>query len=230
MKYQYLLINFLTILFPLLLSFDKKVAFYKSWKYIWPGMAVTGLFFLAWDVLFTVKGVWRFNDHYIIGIKFFELPLEEILFFLTVPFACLFIYACLNRYVKWQVPEMASDIITNAIIVYALLNCCFNYHKLYTLVTFALALAALILVRYVFRAPWLSRFYLAYGVCLLPFYLVNGFLTSIPIVIYNNAQNLGNRIGTIPIEDHFYLLVLLLMNAAFFEYLSNKKIIESLSH
>ena len=94
MKYQYLLINFLTILFPLLLSFDKKVAFYKSWKYIWPGMAVTGLFFLAWDVLFTVKGVWRFNDHYIIGIKFFELPLEEVLFFLTVPFAaCLFMPA-----------------------------------------------------------------------------------------------------------------------------------------
>jgi lycopene cyclase domain-containing protein len=230
MKYEYLLINFLTILFPLALSFDKKVAFYKSWKYIWPGMTLTGLFFLVWDVFFTMQGVWSFNDDYIVGIKFFQLPLEEMLFFLTVPFACVFIYACLNRYVKWQMPDMAADIITNAIIVYATLNCGFNYNKLYTLVTFALSIAVLIVVRYIMRAPWLNRFYLAYAVCLIPFYLVNGFLTSIPIVLYNNAQNLHSRVATIPVEDHFYLLVLLLMNVAFFEFFKKKAVIESSGH
>ncbi|MBW4891784.1 lycopene cyclase domain-containing protein [Mucilaginibacter sp. HMF5004] len=225
MKYTYLLINFLTILFPLLLSFDKRVAFYKCWKFIWPGMAITGLFFLVWDVFFTMQGVWSFNDDYILGIKIFQLPLEEVLFFLTVPFACIFIYACLNRYVKWELPAAVADTITTAVIVYALLNCSFNYNKLYTFVTLALTFFALVLVRFVFKAPWLNRFYVAYAVCLLPFYLVNGYLTSIPIVMYNNAQNLHSRVATIPLEDHFYLLVLLLMNIAFFEYFKKRSLV-----
>jgi hypothetical protein len=29
---------------------------------------------------------------------------------------------------------------------------------------------------------------------------------------------MGLRVGTIPVEDHFYLMALLLMNIGFFEY------------
>lgn len=218
MKYAYLLINFLTILFPVLLSFDKRVQFYKSWKYIWPGMAITSLFFLVWDVLFTVKGVWTFNAEYILGITFFQLPVEEVLFFLTVPFACIFIYACMEYYVKWRLPDMISEIISSALVVLSILNVIFNYHKLYTLVTFGLLAALLIVVKYVYRLKWLNRFYVVYVVALIPFYVVNGVLTSVPIVLYNNAENLGTRVGTIPFEDHFYCMALLLMNIGFFEY------------
>ena len=222
MKYSYLLINFFTIVFPIALSFDKRVAFYKSWKFIWPGMAITGLFFLVWDVLFTVKGVWSFNPNYITGIAIFHLPIEEVLFFLTVPFACLFVYACLNRYVKWQLPTFATDFISTVIIVYGLLNCFFNYHKLYTLVTFALLTPLLIIIKFVYKLPWLTPFYRAFIVALVPFYIVNGILTSVPIVLYNNAQNLGIRIWTIPLEDHFYCMALLLMNVGFFEFFKDK--------
>jgi lycopene cyclase domain-containing protein len=68
-KYTYLIINLLTIFFPVVLSFDKRVAFAKSWRFIWPGMAITGLLFLFWDVLFTIHGVWSFNAQYIIGLN-----------------------------------------------------------------------------------------------------------------------------------------------------------------
>src|SRR6476660_1756512 len=100
MKSAYLLINFLTILFPVLLSFDKRVQFFKSWKYIVPGLFITGLVFLVWDYLFTVFDVWSFNPDYVTGLYILDLPIEEILFFITVPFACIFIYECLNYYVK----------------------------------------------------------------------------------------------------------------------------------
>jgi lycopene cyclase domain-containing protein len=222
-KYAYLLINFLTIIFPVLLSFDKRVAFYKSWKYIWPGMALTGLVFLFWDVLFTVKGVWSFNPAYIIGIKLFDLPLEEILFFLTVPFSCIFIYACLNYYVKWSLPQNVSKIISSLIIILCAAMLVAYYNRLYTAVNFGFLMLVLILLQYVFKAAWLNRFYMAYVVSLLPFYIINGILTSIPIVIYNNAENIGKRVGTIPIEDHFYSMALLLMNVGFFEYFKSKK-------
>ncbi len=223
MKYAYLLINFLTIIFPVLLSFDKRVAFHKSWKYIWPGMALTGLVFLFWDVLFTVKGVWSFNPDYIIGIKFFDLPLEEILFFLTVPFSCIFIYACLNYYVKWSLSQNVSKAISLLIIALCVAMLVVYYNRLYTAVNFGFLMFVLILLQYVFKSTWLNRFYMAYVVSLLPFYIVNGILTAVPIVMYNNAENIGKRVGTIPIEDHFYSMALLLMNIGFFEYFKNKK-------
>jgi lycopene cyclase domain-containing protein len=224
-KYTYLLINFLTIVFPVALSFDKRVAFYKSWKYIWPGMAITGLFFLVWDVLFTVKGVWSFNPKYILGITIYQLPLEEVLFFLTVPFACIFIYACLNHYFKYMLNDMVSEVISSALIVLSILVLIFHSQKLYPLVTFGLLLVLVVLFEYALRRRWLNRFYIMYIVALIPFYLVNGALTSIPVVLYSKTQTIGNRVWTIPFEDHFYLMALLLMNIGFFEYFKSRKAI-----
>ncbi len=217
-KYSYLLINFLSVIFPILLSFDGRVRFYKSWKYIWPGLLITGLLFLVWDIFFTVKGVWSFNPNYILGITLFNLPLEEILFFLTIPFSCIFIYACLNYYVKWQIPNRIIRIINNFLIAVSVAILLFFYNRLYTLINFGTLLLLLLFLVYVLKVKWLNRFYLAYFVSLIPFYIVNGILTSIPIVSYNNTENLAVRLGTIPVEDHFYLMSLLLMNIAFFEY------------
>ncbi|MDN5288178.1 MAG: lycopene cyclase protein [Mucilaginibacter sp.] len=221
-KYIYLLINVLTVFFPVVLSFDKKVHFYKSWKLIWPGMGITGLFFLYWDVLFTIKGVWSFNPHYITGLTFFGLPVEEVLFFLTVPFACIFIYACLNYYIKWQMDNRLTRIISNLVIMLCMLGLIFYYNRLYSAITFGLLLVIMLLLQYGFKVGWLTRYYVAYLVALIPFYIVNGVLTSIPIVLYNNQENMGKRVGTIPVEDHFYLMALLLMNIGFFEYFKTK--------
>jgi lycopene cyclase domain-containing protein len=217
-KYAYLLINFLSVVFPLLLSFDKRVRFYKSWKFIWPGLLITGMLFLAWDIFFTVKGVWSFNPNYILGITFFKLPLEEILFFLTIPFSCIFIYECLNYYVKWQIPDRIIQIITTLLLIVSVIILVFFYDRLYTLINFGTLFLLLLLLVYLLKVKWLNRFFLAYLVSLIPFYIVNGILTSVPIVSYNNAENLAFRVGTIPVEDHFYLMSLLLMNVAFFEY------------
>ena len=218
MRFTYLLINFFTILFPLALSFDKKVQFYKKWKFIWPGLLITGLVFLFWDVLFTVDGVWSFNTKYITGITILQLPIEEIFFFLTVPFACIFIYACLNYYIKWEMDMRLTRIVSNLIIISSILILIFYHHRLYTRVTFTLLAFLVILFQFIYKVRWLNRFYISFLVVLIPFYTINGILTAWPVVIYNNSQNLGLRLGTIPIEDHFYCMALLLMNIGFFEY------------
>ena len=224
MKFTYLLINFFTILFPLALSFDKKVQFYKKWKFIWPGLLITGLVFLFWDVLFTVDGVWSFNPEYITGITVLQLPIEEIFFFLTVPFACIFIYSCLNYYIKWEMNMRLTRIISNIIIIFSILILIFYHHRLYTRVTFTLLAFLVILLQFIYKVKWLNRFYIAFLVVLIPFYIINGILTAWPVVMYNNAQNLGLRVGSIPVEDHFYCMALLLMNIAFFEYFRLKSI------
>jgi len=221
-KYTYLLIDLLTILFPLLLSFDKNVAFRKDWKYLWQGILITGLVFLFWDVIFTLDHVWSFNPKYIIGINILGLPLEEMLFFVTVPFACTFIYACLNHYLKWEINNRLTRVISNVIVVFSILILVFYHHRLYTRVNFTLVAFLVILFQFILKVRWLNHFYLAYLVALFPFYIVNGLLTALPIVLYNNGQNMGLRLGTIPVEDHFYLMALLLMNIGLFEYFKSK--------
>lgn len=222
MKFTYLLINFFTVFFPLVLSFDRKVHFVQYWRFIFPALGLTGLVFLFWDLIFTWEGVWSFNSNYITGIGIQGLPLEEILFFVTVPFACIFVYECLNQYIKADLLARWSKWISVLILLISVLLLIQYYNRVYTLVTFGLLLPLVYFVQFVQKAAWLSRFYLAYFVSLIPFYIVNGLLTSIPVVLYNDAENIGFRVGTIPFEDHFYSLALLLMNVCWYEYFKKR--------
>ena len=222
MKAAYLLINFLTILFPIVLSFDSRVQFYKSWKFIFPGLIITGLLFLVWDHLFTILDVWSFNPDYVMGLYILNLPIEEILFFITVPFACIFIYECLKYYIKRDLLKSVSRMISIMLIILSIVLLLTFYDRVYTLITFGLLLLALSYAEFIQKAN-LGRFYLAYLVSLIPFYIVNGILTSIPIVMYNNAENMAFRIGTIPFEDHFYSMSMLLINIRLFEYFKSRR-------
>lgn len=58
---------------------------------------------------------------------------------------------------------------------------------------------------------WLSHYYITYLVTLVPFFIVNGVLTSLPVVSYNNAENFGIRLFSIPVEDTAYLMGMMLI-------------------
>jgi len=223
MNYTYLLINIAVIFFPLVLSFDKKVYFFSKWKFIFPAICITGLVFLVWDLLFVKLSLWSFNPNYITGINLWGLPIEEILFFLTVPYACIFIYECLNIYFPGNNLQKYSLALSNAFLGLCIAMLFFGYNKWYTLINFGFLLIVLYSVEYLnHKLRFMYRFYRAYLVSLIPFYIVNGFLTAIPVVLYNNAENLNFRIGTIPFEDHFYLMGLLLMNVYLYEFFKSK--------
>jgi lycopene cyclase domain-containing protein len=77
-------------------------------------------------------------------------------------------------------------------------------------------------VQFIAKPIWLSRFYVGYLFSLIPFFIVNGILTYLPVVTYDNAENLGIRLFTIPIEDTIYCLLLLLMNVTMYEWLKER--------
>ncbi|MEI8278310.1 MAG: lycopene cyclase domain-containing protein [Bacteroidota bacterium] len=225
--YTYLLIDTATVLFPLLLSFDKKVAFYKQWKYLWIGTLLTGTIFILWDILFTQWGIWSFSNSYTLGIRLTGLPIEEWLFFFTVPYSCTFIYECLLAYFPfrkrrdkyWSVFTVLGILLVASALVF--------YTKAYTFSSFigcGIALMMLSLFRKdipTFRA---DVFLLTFLISIVPFLIVNGVLTALPVVIYNNSENLGIRISSIPFEDNFYGMLLMLGNIAGMEWARGRKL------
>jgi len=220
--YTYLLILIGSIIGPLALSFDTKVAFYKTWKYLFPAMVLPAAFYIGWDILFTKNGVWSFSADHIVGYSFQGLPMEEILFFFVVPYCCVFIYACIRSYFPSMSDSNASRmvfaILSLAFITVALLNS----DRAYTYFTGLFAggfMLLVLLLRTVFNAFHTKAFMLAYIIILIPFLIVNGFLTAIPVVLYNDLENLSIRLYTIPVEDTVYGLLLILMNVVLYEKL-----------
>lgn len=95
-------------------------------------------------------------------------------------------------------------------------------NKAYTCTTFALLFLTFIAMYIKWQTQHVTYLLLAWTVALLPMSFVNGILTSNPVLIYNDAQNLGIRIGSIPVEDFFYNLLYMSWMIGLYEF-SNKK-------
>jgi len=221
-QYTYLWLNVLTIFFPFILSFDKKVAFYTKWKYLIPSTIITGAVFIIWDIWFTKIGVWGFNPSFLTGIYFANLPLEEWLFFITIPYSCVFIYECLKCWFSLRMSNKTASYISYISASILITSAIFFREKAYTSITFSLLAFFLILQELLFKSYILKNFIPAYAISVVPFLLVNGVLTANPVVIYNDAENLGFRLYTIPFEDIWYGMLLVLMNITFIEIFRTK--------
>ncbi|MDH3711744.1 MAG: lycopene cyclase domain-containing protein [Cyclobacteriaceae bacterium] len=225
-RFLYLFLDLASIAIPLAWSFEKKVRFFRDWKYLFPAIALTGLFFIIWDVVFTDWGVWGFNPTYLSGYYLLNLPVEEWLFFICIPYACVFTYRSLSYFIKKDLLQAASPIITKVLIFLLLLIGLIHFQNAYTFTTFISLALFLLWHLLVVKSPYLGRFYLAYLVILIPFFTVNGILTGsfIPneVVWYDDQENLGIRMFTIPVEDTFYGMLLILMNVTIYEYLKHK--------
>lgn len=223
----YLLLNLLTISFPLVRSFEHRIRFVSKWPSLFAGIAVAAALFLSHDIWFTSKGVWGFNPRYLTGIRIINLPMEEWLFFFTVPFACMFNYEVMNYFVKRDLLGRFARPFSLVLAVILLFIGFSDLSRLYTSTAFIGAAVLLLAHVFVIRAKYLGRFYLGYFVSLVPFIIVNGILTGswIPeeVVWYDNAYNLGIRILTIPIEDSIYLLLLLLLVTTVYEHFENHR-------
>ncbi len=212
-SYHYAYLHLVTLLPVLALSFDKKVRFYTRWKYLFPAIVVIGGLFIVWDVYFTDWKVWGFNENYFMGISIAGLPVEEWMFFFSVPFACTFIYECLNSYfpkdwfgsIEWWISSSLIIVLATIGIIY--------FDRIYTLTSCFLSVAIIFLHQGFFKSTFRSLFYRAYLISWIPFLIIDGALTGAfteaPIVLYNPEEFSGIRIGSIPLEDSIYSFLLL---------------------
>jgi lycopene cyclase domain-containing protein len=220
-NYLYLLLDFISILFPIAFSFYPKANFSKKWKYLWKALLIPAAIFIVWDMAFTRMGVWGFNPKYILGIYVYNLPIEEVLFFICIPYACVFLYEALNHVVKKDFLASLASPISILLIIFLFILGLMNLQRWYTGTTFLATAFFLLLLQWKWKATYLSRFYFAFIIVLIPFFIVNGILTGSfidePVVWYSASEILGLRMGTIPFEDIFYGMLLLLMNVSWYE-------------
>ena len=227
MEYLYLWLNLGSFTIPFLFSFHPKLQFYKKWKSFAIGTFFMMSFFIAWDVIFTNNGIWGFNDNYITGYKILNLPIEEWLFFICIPYACIFSHYSLSYLIKnWMFSEKATSIFYLFLQCILIITLWYAYDKWYTLINFAYAIILLGLV-YNYNPKVLAKFLPTFLVILIPFFIINGVLTGSGIedqvVWYNNAENLGVRLLTVPIEDTIYALGMLLTVLVIMEHIDAGK-------
>jgi lycopene cyclase domain-containing protein len=227
-KYLYLALNIGSFIIPFLFSFYPKASFARKWKYFIPGILVTAIIFIVWDEVFTQMGVWGFNKQYVTGINIMNLPLEEVLFFFCIPYASIFIYFALNYLIEKDHLFPHQEIISSVIIVLCLVLGMYFMDRAYTAITFVSLGLFLAWHLLKLRPRYMGRFYFSYAVVLIPFFIVNGILTGSfiegEVVWYNDSENLGLRIGTIPVEDIFYGMLMLLLSITIAEELERREV------
>ncbi|GAF03191.1 lycopene cyclase domain-containing protein [Saccharicrinis fermentans] len=213
-------------LVPLLYSFHAKLKFYKYWPSLFSAIFLVAIPYLIWDWYFTEKAYWGFNDAYLMGIRFWNLPLEEILFFVVIPYCCVFTFYSLKYYFPALRFSKKMTFLWAVLLLSISIVLLVKYWDLpYALVNF---LSLIFVLTTVLLYDWklLSVYFWIFPIILFPFFMVNGVLTGLgienEIVWYNPDVLMGWRIATIPVEDVFYAFTMVLSNLFFMKILESK--------
>jgi lycopene cyclase domain-containing protein len=223
MNFEYLLFNIIVISGPIYFGVQSKYGFKKYAKTAITAVIITAVPYLIWDSIVTYEH-WYFNEKYTLPVRLFNLPIGEILFFITVPFACLFTWEMISQNIKEVIFVEKKLIKTIFAIIPFIGTLIFISGLQYTgLAIIAVGLA--IFLDYVLGTKLLfSRNFNLYLILVILFTLIfNWYLTARPVVLYGIQYQLDFRIITIPIEDFVYGISLMYFATAIYEYLKRKK-------
>jgi lycopene cyclase domain-containing protein len=217
----YSILLFCSFLVPFVLSFDRKLRFYRQWKYLFPSIAVVAMMYIAVDIGMTRAGIWGFDHRYHSGISLAGLPVEEWMFFLVIPYSSVFLHDVVVLYFpSFKTSALLGRMLQIILIFFFSLVAIRYYPRVYTFYSSALVISALIF-SLADKSGMINHYWVTFLIILVPFVIVNGILTGSlidgEIVWYSDESILGIRFLTIPVEDFGYgfslvLFVILLRN------------------
>jgi len=102
-NFEYFIFLFGCLIFPLLLTlFHPNLNLKKNLKQAIIAIFITCIPFWIWDIFAVIFGHWSFNPSFITGVYLVNLPIEEVLFFVVIPFCCLTIWAEIKAFTTWS--------------------------------------------------------------------------------------------------------------------------------
>ena len=99
-KYMYALL--ISGAIPFILSFWPGLNFYRNLRSLFYTISLIVIIFGLWDVFAVWRGHWSFNPNGVWPLRIMNLPLEEWLFFIIIPFCCIFTWEAL-KYIKEKI-------------------------------------------------------------------------------------------------------------------------------
>jgi len=229
--YAYILIEFFTVIVCLIFSFDKRIQFHKHFTSFFKASLIVAVPFIIWDILFTEMEVWWFNFDYTLGIKLCGLPVEEWLFFICIPFSCIFTFFYIETFFKLDLLNRYTKLVSVLLIMICLFVAVCNTDKIYPLVTCITTIIVLIYLEFIVKADWVLKALVVYLILLPGFISVNGLLTGSmldsPIVNYAPEEILNIRLFTIPVEDMLYGFTQFILVWYFFQFFKSSSVKKS---
>lgn len=96
---KYMFVLALAGILPFLLGFFPPLRLYKNKRALLCSITLILIMFGAWDVFATFRGHWYFNPTAVWKFRVVNLPIEEVLFFVIIPFCCIFTWEVIS-YIK----------------------------------------------------------------------------------------------------------------------------------
>lgn len=214
----------LAIFIPVaIISFLTPISRYRRYKPLLFSIGVVAPIYILWDELAVIYDTWSFDKYHVIGLYFFYLPLEEVAFFLVVPFSTLLIFEVLRAKIKGDFPKrivtFVGLILSAFFIIFGLLYISKSYTSVASFFAAFSIITALILDRdlMVRKSLWL---YIA--ISYIPFIFFDHIMVSLPIFTYGKGSIIGIRIWGIPFEEFMYVFSLLLLYTVFYDFSRNR--------
>jgi lycopene cyclase domain-containing protein len=99
---EYLIVLLLSFLPTFLLSFHPNSETKGKQKTIYFSILIVAIWWIFWDFFATYRGHWSFNGDKVLGFYIFNLPIEEILFFILIPYSCLYLWLVIKNWTNFQ--------------------------------------------------------------------------------------------------------------------------------
>lgn len=229
--YTTLILNLLILAIIIPLSFNKKVKFHSHFEDTIITILFGSFFMILLERFFMYRGICGFMPAYQIKTSFFSLPIEEVLFFITIPYSCIFIYEYVRTKFKkdFLLPHIKK--INVGVIFILTIVLLFSFYKEYPF-TISTLLDIFIYLYFInkFNNNYMGYFYLSYLISLIPYLissiLINNglwFISKSPIIWYNKDKIFDLKIFNIPLENTIYFMFFLLTYISIYEFSKSKK-------
>lgn len=101
-RYQYLLLMAGCLIITLPLEFVLRARVYRQPRRLVLAMLPMLVVFIAWDIVGIIRGHWWYSEQYTTGILLpFDVPLEELVFFVVIPICGLLTYEAVGTVLGW---------------------------------------------------------------------------------------------------------------------------------